>query len=68
MQNMRKGVQVYTVREFIGTQEGYEQSLRKIREIGYDSVQTYGWKVPDAEHKAFPRGARPDDRIRRRRL
>ena len=53
MQNMRKGVQVYTVREFIGTQEGYEQSLRKIREIGYDSVQTYGWKVPDAEHKAF---------------
>ena len=53
MQNMRKGVQVYTVREFIGTQEGYEQSLRKIREIGYDSVQTYGWKVPDDEHKAF---------------
>lgn len=53
MQNMRKGVQVYTVREFIGTPEGYEQSLRKIREIGYDSVQTYGWKIPDAEHKAF---------------
>ena len=53
MQNMRKGVQIYTVRNFIDTEEGYEASLRKIREIGYDSVQTYGWKIPDAEHKAF---------------
>ena len=48
MQNMRKGVQIYTVRNFIDTEEGYEASLRKIREIGYDSVQTYGWKIPDA--------------------
>lgn len=53
MQNMRKGAQIYTVRDFIKTPEGYEQSLRKIREIGYDSVQTFGWKMPDAEHKAF---------------
>lgn len=51
--NIRKGVQVYTVREFIGTQEGYEDALKKIRAIGYDSVQTFGWKCPDAEHKAF---------------
>ena len=53
MQNMRKGVQIYTVRDFIGTEEGYANALRKIRAIGYDSVQTYGWKIPDAEHKAF---------------
>ena len=53
MQNMRKGVQIYTVREHIDTQEKYETALRKIREIGYDSVQTYGWKCSDIEHKAF---------------
>ena len=40
MQNMRKGVQIYTVRDFIGTEEGYANALRKIRAIGYDSVQT----------------------------
>lgn len=53
MQNMRKGVQIYTVRNQIGTVESYEASLRKIAEMGYDSVQTYGWKIPDAEHKAL---------------
>lgn len=53
MQNMRKGVQIYTVRNQIGTVEGYEASLRKIAEMGYDSVQTYGWKIPDAEHKVL---------------
>ena len=53
MQNMRKGVQIYTVRDHINTHEEYEATLRKIREIGYDSVQTYGWKCPDPEHKAF---------------
>ncbi|MBQ1984936.1 MAG: sugar phosphate isomerase/epimerase, partial [Clostridia bacterium] len=53
MQNMRKGVQIYTVREHIDTQEKYETALRKIREIGYDSVQTFGWKCSDIEHKAF---------------
>ena len=53
MQNMRKGVQIYTVRDLISTQEEYESTLRKIRAIGYDSVQTYGWKCSDVEHKAF---------------
>lgn len=50
---IRKGVQVYTVRDFIKTPEGYESSLRKIAEIGYDSVQTYGYHTGDEEHKAF---------------
>lgn len=53
MQSMRKGVQIYTVREFIKTPADYESSLRKIREIGYDSVQTYGWHTGDEEHRAF---------------
>lgn len=53
MQNMRKGVQIYTVREHISTQKEYEASLKKIADIGYDSVQTYGWKCSDEEHKAM---------------
>lgn len=53
MENMRKGVQIYTVRDHIGTQAEYETALRKIAAIGYDSVQTYGWKCPDIEHKAL---------------
>ena len=53
MQNMRKGVQIYTVREHIGTQKEYEAALKKIADIGYDSVQTYGWKCSDEEHKAM---------------
>ncbi len=53
MQTMRKGVQVYTVRQYIGTQEDYEASMRKIREIGYESVQTFGWKCSDEENRAF---------------
>lgn len=53
METMRKGVQVYTIRKHIGTQEEYEKSLRKIKEIGYESVQTFGYKCSEAEHKAF---------------
>lgn len=50
---MRKGVQIYTVRDYIQTPQGYRDSLTKIRDIGYDAVQTYGWQMPDREHKAF---------------
>ena len=53
MQNMRKGAQIYTVRDFIGTQEEYVASLRKIADIGYNSIQTYVWKCSDEEHKAM---------------
>ena len=53
MQNMRKGVQIYTVREHIGTQKEYETALKKIADIGYNSIQTYGWKCSDVEHKAL---------------
>ena len=53
MQNMRKGAQIYTVRDYIGTQEEYVATLRKIADIGYNSIQTYGWKCSDEEHKAM---------------
>lgn len=50
---IRKGVQIYTVRNFIGTQEDYEASVKKIRAIGYDSIQAYGWKCSDEHNRAF---------------
>lgn len=50
---MRKGVQVYTVRNFIETKEGYVDTLKKIKNIGYDSVQTYGNHFSDQDHKAL---------------
>lgn len=48
---MRKGVQVYTVRDFIDTEEGYIDSLKKIKAMGYDSVQTYTKFYTPEEHK-----------------
>ena len=36
---MRKGAQVYTIREHLGDRAQFEDSMRKIKAIGYDSVQ-----------------------------
>ena len=38
---MNKGVQIYTVRDCIGTKEAYYEALRKIRDMGYNCVQAY---------------------------
>lgn len=38
---MYKGVQIYTVRDLIGTKEAYYEALKKIRDMGYNSVQAY---------------------------
>ncbi len=38
---MRKGVQIFTVRDFLNNTEEVEATLRKIRDIGYDSVQAW---------------------------
>ena len=35
---MRRGVQLYTVREYLETPKQVEEPLRKINAIGYDSV------------------------------
>ncbi|HZJ58299.1 MAG TPA: sugar phosphate isomerase/epimerase family protein [Clostridia bacterium] len=51
---MKRGVQTYTVRDFMGSREEVESSLRKIKEIGYDSVQTWTPSfMSHAEHKAL---------------
>ena len=36
---MRKGIQAYTIRDHLGTKEQYIQSLKTVREIGYDCIQ-----------------------------
>ena len=37
---MRKGAQMYTVREFTKDKAGMANTLKKIKAIGYDSIQT----------------------------
>ncbi len=48
---MKKGVQTFTVRNFMNSVEEVERSLRKIKDIGYDSVQT--WTPRFMNHKEF---------------
>lgn len=48
---MKKGVQTYTVRNFMNSREEVEATLRKIKNIGYDSVQT--WTPNFMTHKEF---------------
>ena len=48
---MKRGVQTFTVRDFMGSREEVESSLRKIKEIGYDSVQT--WTPPFMTNEEF---------------
>jgi sugar phosphate isomerase/epimerase len=51
---MKKGVQTFTVRNFMNTAKEVEESLRKIKDLGYDSVQTWtpGF-MTHAEYKAL---------------
>ena len=44
---MNKGVQIYTVRDCIGTKEAYYEALRKIRDMGYNCVQAYATPAVD---------------------
>lgn len=39
---MKSGAQLYTVRDYIQTPEGVEQTFRKVAEIGYPAVQVSG--------------------------
>lgn len=47
---MRKGVQCYTVRDFLNNKEQAQETFRKIADIGYDCVQT-----------GTPRGMTPEE-------
>ena len=39
---MRIGAQFYTLRDYCQTLEGLEESLRRVKEIGYEYVQISG--------------------------
>jgi sugar phosphate isomerase/epimerase len=36
---MKKGATIFTVRDYVNDRKQYEETLKKIKEIGYDSVQ-----------------------------
>ena len=40
------GVQLYTVRDFMNTEEDIKRSFEKIKALGYDEIQTAGCKIP----------------------
>ena len=40
------GVQLFTVRDHMGNEEALRETFRKLKEIGYDEVQTAGCAVP----------------------
>ena len=46
---MKIAAQLYTVREFIQDKDGFERSMEKIKNIGYDSIQLSGISKWDAE-------------------
>lgn len=51
------GVQLYTIRDAMGTVEEVRESFRKLKELGYDYAQTAGCKIPYAEFGALAKEA-----------
>lgn len=50
MQKLEKiGVQLYTIRDFLGTEEDVRRSFEKLKALGYDEVQTAGCRIPYAD-------------------
>lgn len=43
------GLQLYTIRDFMNTEEDIRASFRKMKEIGYDVAQTAGCEIPYAD-------------------
>lgn len=51
------GVQLYTVRDFMNTEEEVRDTFRKLKSLGYDQAQTAGCKI---SYEAFGRIAREE--------
>ena len=49
MSEMKVALQVYTIREHLGTLEGFAESMKKVREIGYEYVELAGVGPVDVE-------------------
>ncbi|MGI6264053.1 MAG: sugar phosphate isomerase/epimerase family protein [Acutalibacteraceae bacterium] len=59
---MQIGAQLYTVREFMKTEEGVVDTFRKIREIGFSVVQVSGMSAPISPQRL--RQIADDNRLR----
>lgn len=46
---MQIGAQIYTVKKFCDTLEGFSESLKKVADIGYKTVQISGTCKYEAE-------------------
>ena len=51
----RLGVQLYTIRDFLNSEEFIKTSFEKLKKLGYDEVQTAGCKI---DYETFGRLAR----------
>lgn len=51
------GVQLYTIREFMNTEEEIRESFKKLKAIGYDQAQTAGCKI---SYEAFGKIAKEE--------
>ena len=49
---MNIGVQLYTVRDYLGTKERIKDTFSKIKSMGYDSVQSFG-ALPCVSYSEF---------------
>lgn len=43
------GVQLFTIRDFMGNEDAIRASFKKLKEIGYDEAQTAGCDIPYAD-------------------
>ncbi len=46
MKMSKIGVQLFTIREYMKTAEDIRMSFRRVKELGYDQVQTAGCEIP----------------------
>ena len=51
------GLQIYTCRDFMHTEEDVRETFRKVREAGYTMIQTAGCEIPYEKYGAFAREA-----------
>jgi len=49
------GVQLYTVRDFMQTEDDIRASFKKLKAMGYDEAQTAGCKIPHADYGRIAR-------------
>lgn len=49
---MKIGVQLYTVRDYLGSEKSVAETFVKLKQIGYDNIQSFGM-LPGTSYKRF---------------